>query len=154
MRVLLGAFGDPGHAFPMIALGRGLRARGHEVTLQTWRALARPTSRREGMRFAPAPEYHVFPTPGAAAEALRGGRARDRRDARARARRSRPTCVVADILTLAPALAGELEGVPRRDAHPARRPAPRAGLRRRTRSARGCRGRALGPRRGGRCWTR
>ena len=35
MRVLLGAFGDPGHAFPMIALARGLTARGHEVTLQT-----------------------------------------------------------------------------------------------------------------------
>jgi UDP:flavonoid glycosyltransferase YjiC (YdhE family) len=35
LRVLLGAFGDPGHAFPMIALGRALAARGHEVTLQT-----------------------------------------------------------------------------------------------------------------------
>ena len=33
MRFLLGAFGDPGHAFPAIALGRGLVARGHEVTL-------------------------------------------------------------------------------------------------------------------------
>ena len=35
-RILLGAFGDPGHAFPMIALGVALRRRGHEVTLQTW----------------------------------------------------------------------------------------------------------------------
>ena len=36
MRILLGAFGDPGHAFPVIALGRALRERGHEVVLQTW----------------------------------------------------------------------------------------------------------------------
>ena len=36
MRFLLGAFGDPGHAFPAIALGRELAARGHDVHLQTW----------------------------------------------------------------------------------------------------------------------
>ncbi len=35
-RLLLGAFGDPGHAFPIIALGRELAARGHDVTTQTW----------------------------------------------------------------------------------------------------------------------
>ena len=35
-RILLGAFGDPGHAFPIIALGRELARRGHDVTLQTW----------------------------------------------------------------------------------------------------------------------
>jgi UDP:flavonoid glycosyltransferase YjiC (YdhE family) len=33
LRLLLGAFGDPGHAFPAIALGRALAARGHEVVL-------------------------------------------------------------------------------------------------------------------------
>ena len=61
MRVLLGAFGDPGHAFPMIALGRALRARGHEVTLQTW-ARWREHVQAEGIGFAPAPEYRVFPS--------------------------------------------------------------------------------------------
>ena len=35
LRLVLGAFGDPGHAFPIIALGRGLAARGHDVTVQT-----------------------------------------------------------------------------------------------------------------------
>ena len=41
MRVLLGAFGDPGHAFPMIALGSELVARGHDVGIETWQTLAR-----------------------------------------------------------------------------------------------------------------
>ena len=50
-RLLLGAFGDPGHAFPMLALGRALAARGHEVTLQTWRRW-HDAVEAEGMRFA------------------------------------------------------------------------------------------------------
>ncbi len=62
MRVLLGAFGDPGHAFPMIALGRALRARGHEVTLQTWKRW-REHVEAEGLKFTPAPEYSAFPIP-------------------------------------------------------------------------------------------
>ena len=45
----------------MIALGRALAARGHDVTLQTWRRWERHVE-AEGMAFAPAPEYHVFPT--------------------------------------------------------------------------------------------
>ena len=49
-----------------------------------------------------------------------------RRDARRWCASSRPDVVVADILTLAPALAAELEGVPVRDADPARRSAHRA----------------------------
>jgi len=55
VRVLLGAFGDPGHAFPILALGRGLRARGHEVVVQTWRRW-RVDAEREGLGFAAAPE--------------------------------------------------------------------------------------------------
>ena len=61
MRVLLGAFGDPGHAFPAIALGRELAGRGHDVLLQTWVKWERFV-RDEGMGFTAAPEYHVFPT--------------------------------------------------------------------------------------------
>ena len=60
-RILLGAFGDPGHAFPMIALGRALVARGNEVVLQTWTRWAGHVE-AAGMRFAAAPEYQVFPT--------------------------------------------------------------------------------------------
>src|SRR3954471_18510806 len=109
-RLLLGAFGDPGHAFPMIALGRELAARGHDVVLQTWRRWEDHVV-AEGMRFAPAPEYHVFPTrerPLKPYEAV----VRAAGDTRPLVAEVRPHAIVADILTLAPARAGELEGVP------------------------------------------
>ena len=61
LKVLLGAFGDPGHAFPMLALGEALVARGHSVALQTWRRWQEPAE-AAGMEFAAAPEYQVFPT--------------------------------------------------------------------------------------------
>jgi UDP:flavonoid glycosyltransferase YjiC (YdhE family) len=110
LRLLLGAFGDPGHAFPMIALGRALVARGHDVVLQTWRHWKEHVE-AEGMRFAAAPEYHVFPT---LERPLRPYQAvvRAVHDTRPLVAETRPHAVVADILTLAPALAGELEGVP------------------------------------------
>ena len=108
--MLLGAFGDPGHAFPMIALGRALAARGHAVTLQTWERWREPIE-AEGIAFAVAPEYHVFPS---------GPEPLDFYEAVVHATRDtlplvaalRPDAVVADILTLAPALAAELEGIP------------------------------------------
>jgi UDP:flavonoid glycosyltransferase YjiC (YdhE family) len=109
-RVLLGAFGDPGHAFPMIALGRALRARGHEVTLQTWTRW-REHVEAEGIAFAPAPEYEVFPSgpePLDFYEAV----VHATRDTVPLVRELRPHALVADILTLAPALAAELESVP------------------------------------------
>lgn len=109
--MLLGAFGDPGHAFPMIALGRALIARGHDVTLQTWKRWQEAVE-AEGMTFAAAPEYEVFPS---------GPEPLDFYEAVVHAtldtvplvRELRPEVVVADILTLAPALAAELEHVPR-----------------------------------------
>lgn len=121
-RILLGAFGDPGHAFPMIALGRALRARGHEVTLQTWRRWQAHVE-AEGMAFAPAPEYDVFPLIDSAHPSANGrpvGEALDFYEAVVHATRDtlplvhelRPDVVVADILTLAPALAGELCEIP------------------------------------------
>src|SRR5207237_8282649 len=65
-----------------------------------------------GMQFAPAPEYQVFPTrerplkPYAAA-------ARAALETRPLIRELQPDVVVNDVLTLAPALAAELEGRPR-----------------------------------------
>ena len=110
MRVLLGAFGDPGHAFPMLALGESLVARGHAVAFQTWRRWEQDAA-AAGMEFAAAPEYHVFPTretpltPYAAA-------VRAARETQPLVRSFAPDVVVSDILTPAPALAAELEGVP------------------------------------------
>jgi UDP:flavonoid glycosyltransferase YjiC (YdhE family) len=94
----------------MIALGRALAARGHDVTLQTWRRW-REHVEAEGLAFAPAPEYEVFPS---------GPEPLDFYEAVVHAtvdtgplvRELRPHAVVADILTLAPALAAEIEGVP------------------------------------------
>jgi UDP:flavonoid glycosyltransferase YjiC (YdhE family) len=109
-RILLGAFGDPGHAFPMIALGLALVARGHEVTLQTWRRWQEHVE-AEGMSFAPAPEYQVFPNgpePLDFYEAV----VHATLDTRPLLDELEPEIVVADILTLAPALAAELAGVP------------------------------------------
>jgi UDP:flavonoid glycosyltransferase YjiC (YdhE family) len=94
----------------MIALGRELAGRHHEVVLQTWTRW-RDDVEAQGMAFAPAPEYHVFPTlerpltPYHAVE-------RATRDTADLVRDVAPDAIVADILTLAPALAGELQGVP------------------------------------------
>src|SRR5260221_7147653 len=109
MRLVLGAFGDPGHAFPMIALGRELALRGHEVTLQTW-SRWREHVEREGMSFAPAPEYNVFPTRERALKPYEAA-VRAARETEPLIRERAPDAVVTDILTLAPALAAELAGV-------------------------------------------
>jgi UDP:flavonoid glycosyltransferase YjiC (YdhE family) len=110
LRIFLGAFGDPGHAFPMLALGTRLVERGHKVTFETWKRW-RADVEAAGMRFTPAPEYRVFPTrerPLKPYEAVRLATA----PTQATVRDCGADVVVHDILTLAPALAGELEGVP------------------------------------------
>jgi UDP:flavonoid glycosyltransferase YjiC (YdhE family) len=87
-----------------------LAARGHEVTLQTWRRWEEHVE-REGMRFEPAPEYDVFPTrerplkPYVAA-------VRAARETVPLIRSLDPEAVVADILTVAAGMAAELEDRP------------------------------------------
>src|SRR5438270_12597399 len=110
LRVFLGAFGDAGHAFPMIALGARLSARGHDVTLETWRRW-REHVEAAGMRFVAAPEYPVFPTQ---EQPLQPNDAvvRAAEITRRTVSELQPDVVVHDILTLAPALAAELERVP------------------------------------------
>jgi MGT family glycosyltransferase len=110
LRVFLGAFGDPGHAFPVLALGSRLAQRGHEVTIETWERW-REHVEAAGICFAAAPEYPVFPTrerPLQPYEAVVEATPVTRRAIA----EARPDVVVHDILTLAPALAAELEGVP------------------------------------------
>jgi UDP:flavonoid glycosyltransferase YjiC (YdhE family) len=125
-RFLIGAFGDPGHAFPAMALGKALRERGHHVALETWKNW-REHVEREGMRFLPAPEYHVFPTRERPlkpyeAVALAVG------ETRSHIREVEPDVVVNDILTLAPALAAELEETPWATLVPHVYPPPAPGL--------------------------
>jgi UDP:flavonoid glycosyltransferase YjiC (YdhE family) len=96
------------------------------VLIETWERW-REDVEREGIRFAPAPEYHVFPTedrPLKPYEAVRRATVVTRDLVRA----ERPDVVVADILTLAPALAAELEGVPWATLVPHFDPRPAPGL--------------------------
>ncbi len=94
----------------MLALGRRLVERGHSVTYETWERW-REHVVGAGMEFVPAPEYPVFPTrerPLKPYEAV----VRATVPTRAAISTRRPDVVVHDILTLAPSLAAELEGIP------------------------------------------
>jgi UDP:flavonoid glycosyltransferase YjiC (YdhE family) len=94
----------------MIALGARLASRGHDVTLQTWERWRVPIE-AEGLTFSPAPEYSAFPIgdhPLDFYEAV----VYATRDTLPLVRELRPDVVVADILTLAPAMCAELEDVP------------------------------------------
>jgi MGT family glycosyltransferase len=110
VKFFLGAFGDPGHAFPMLALGSRLAARGHEVMLETW-GRWREHVEAEGMVFAAAPEYPVWPTGGQPLKPYEAVVAATAQTRPAVAEFS-PDVLVHDILTLAPAMAAELEGIP------------------------------------------
>jgi len=110
LRILVAAFGDAGHAFPAIALGRALVGRGHEVVVETWEE-RRAAVEGAGLGFAAAEEYRMFPPPQPDSE--------DGQHAAEAARallplleELRPHAVVSDILTLAPSLAAERAGVP------------------------------------------
>jgi UDP:flavonoid glycosyltransferase YjiC (YdhE family) len=94
----------------MLALGERLRSRGHAVMFETWTRW-RSYVEAAGMSFVAAPEYPVFPTrlrPLQPYEAVVMATAQTREAVRGMA----PDVVVHDILTLAPAMAAELEHVP------------------------------------------
>jgi UDP:flavonoid glycosyltransferase YjiC (YdhE family) len=95
----------------MLALGERLVGRGHQVTFETWERW-RPHVTAAGMGFVAAPEYQVFPPGG---EALKPYQAVVRAAGRTRTAiiAHASDVVVHDILTLAPALAAELQGVRR-----------------------------------------
>ncbi len=59
LRVLIAAFGDPGHTFPGIALGGALQDRGHRVVFETWEKW-RDVLDAAGIEFHAAEEYRVF----------------------------------------------------------------------------------------------
>jgi MGT family glycosyltransferase len=110
LRFLVAAFGDPGHVFPAISLGRALRGRGHEVTIETWEE-RREAVEGAGLGFAAAEEYRMFPPPDP--DSPEGAHAAEAAKALLPLlEETRPHAVVSDILTLAPTLAAEKAGVP------------------------------------------
>jgi UDP:flavonoid glycosyltransferase YjiC (YdhE family) len=110
LRILVAAFGDAGHVFPAIALGKALMARGHEVVIETWEE-RRAAVEGEGLGFAAAEEYRMFPPPDP--DSAEGQHAAEAAKAlQPLLEGFRPHAVVSDILTLAPTLAAERAGVP------------------------------------------
>ncbi len=110
LRILVAAFGDAGHAFPAIALGRALGGRGHEVVIETWEE-RRAAVEGAGLGFAAAEEYRMFPPP--EPDSADGQHAAEAARALLPLLEDlRPHVAVSDILTLAPALAAERAGVP------------------------------------------
>jgi UDP:flavonoid glycosyltransferase YjiC (YdhE family) len=106
----------------MLALGSRLVARGHTVALETWERW-RGYVEAAGMEFLPAPEHKVFPTAGeplAPYEAVVHAVAVTRPAVAAFG----PDVVVHDVLTLAPALSAELEGIHTATLIPHVHPAP------------------------------
>jgi UDP:flavonoid glycosyltransferase YjiC (YdhE family) len=110
LRILVAAFGDAGHVFPAIALGKALAARGHKVVIETWEE-RRQAVEGEGLGFAAAEEYRMFPPPDPESEEGRHA-AEAARALLPLLEDFRPHVVVSDILTLAPTLAAEHSGIP------------------------------------------
>jgi UDP:flavonoid glycosyltransferase YjiC (YdhE family) len=126
LRLVVAAFGDPGHAFPAIALARELRRRGHEVLVETWEHW-REAVEAEGLGFTGAQEYTVFPPPGP--DTPDGETAATAARALARLMSEfEPDLVVSDILTLAPTLAAEVARVPHATLIPHVYPVQEAGM--------------------------
>ena len=95
----------------MLAIGGVLARRGHAVTLESW-GRWRPEAEAAGMTWAEAPTFPVFPGPG---QPLKPYEAvvKSVDVTRPALAAAAPDLVVHDILTMAPAVAAELEGVPR-----------------------------------------
>jgi MGT family glycosyltransferase len=91
-------------------LGRELTARGHEVAMQTWRKWQEQVE-GEGMRFAIAPEYQVFPTRGRPMKPYEAA-VRAAKETQPLFRELEPDVVVADIITVAASLTAQMEGRP------------------------------------------
>ncbi len=107
---MIAAFGDPGHAFPAIALGRALVARGHSVCLETWQRWQDDVE-GEGMDFAAAPRYEPGWQDGPLSPYQAAVRAASQTTAPL-VRAFDPDVVVSDILTVAGAFAAQLEDRP------------------------------------------
>jgi UDP:flavonoid glycosyltransferase YjiC (YdhE family) len=105
LRVMVGVEDLAGHALPALALARALADRGHEVlvhAVERWR----PMVERLGLRFDGGADEIVSDAPSEGREAVVRALA-------ASAERFGADVVVSDALTLTPALAAEVAGIPR-----------------------------------------
>jgi hypothetical protein len=108
-RVLLVANGEAGHAFPIIAIGSKLRARGFDVAIHTWFRWQEHIE-AAGIEFFRAPKFETEPgervpnvhEAAALAAAELAGVVRD----------WQPDVLVSDVLTLSGSLAAEMCDVP------------------------------------------
>ena len=125
-RVMVAAFGDPGHAFPAIALARALAQRGNEVVVETWEHW-REAVEVVGLGFVAAQEYQTFP-PRPADESGDPSAADAALAMLPMLESESYDVVVSDILTLAPALAAERAGLQRATLIPHVYPVHEAGL--------------------------
>jgi UDP:flavonoid glycosyltransferase YjiC (YdhE family) len=111
VRALVVSVDIPGHVFPAIALARELRARGHEVLVQTterWRNTV------EGLELRFAVTDHSTLLPGMAADGRWvSGLSDAARSLVPLMREFGPDIVVSDVFTTPPALAAETAGLPR-----------------------------------------
>ena len=94
----------------MIALGRELVRRGHTVLIETW-SKWREDCEREGMEFAAAPIYEVWPMGDSGLKPYQAA-VKASASCRALVRDFDPDAVVADILTVATSLGAQAEGRP------------------------------------------
>ncbi|HEV7919062.1 MAG TPA: nucleotide disphospho-sugar-binding domain-containing protein [Solirubrobacterales bacterium] len=109
LRLLLVAIGEPGHAFPMIAIGKELVARGHEVAIHTW-VRWREHIEAESIQFIQAPKFDHGPEENA--PTVHEAAALAANELAARIREYEPDVIVSDVLTLSGSLASELCDIP------------------------------------------
>jgi UDP:flavonoid glycosyltransferase YjiC (YdhE family) len=111
LRIFLSAFGGAGHVFPVLALARSLRGRGHEVWVDTIERWRQPASEM-GLRFVEAPDYIALrkPLPGKPSGPNLADVVRSRLPV---LREVRPDLVVNDFFYVPSALAAEIEGLRR-----------------------------------------
>lgn len=108
-RILLVSIGEPGHAFPTIAIAEQLVLRGCEVGVHTWFRWQRHIEAL-GARFFKAPKFEV--APGEEIPDVHEAAALATDQLREVVEDWRPDVIVGDVLTLSSALTAELCGVP------------------------------------------
>lgn len=109
-RFLLVAIGEPGHAFPVIALGEALVGRGHAVAIHTWDNW-RPHIEELGIEFIRAPRFDQELGPGDQLPTMHEAAARGAAEMQPALREFAPDVMVSDVLTVAGGLAAEVAGV-------------------------------------------